>query len=381
MKNLAFLLLLIITGFSYSQKHQNNFFSENIIVLYADESADSILRNYKVFLNGELHFTKGNYKPYIEMMTLLQRRRKLKTVVMEYSSSEQLFINAFISNEDLREDTLALLKPFVHYDDNFYLPIRTIRHLNIGLPEEEKISVVCIGQESNYKMPVKVLKILIENKSSNEDIERNLAFLRKINPDKIDTVPLTVKQNYFSQLYNHMSTNNLIYNQYLGDDFDYFYRIVEGCVIYDGYNYDPVYYKKREPMFEMQYAFENKREEFMTKHFIKLINNKPQEVFFGQFGRNHSKLLSNEVVDFGLTWNSLASRLNTQDESPVKGQVCTVDILTEKRLKDILFQEGYFLNKAELNSLKQLNGFFQIDKDNSPFKSLKNMFQFIYVRD
>lgn len=380
-KYILFLLIISpILIFSQSNSREENYFSNNRVPSEYSFSEGGIMSRYRVYLNGELHWKKVNMKANIEMLVNLRRERNLKTVLMEYSSSCQVFINAFVRGEYWMEDSLKMLKPFVHYDENFFLPIKTMHDLNINVPEKDKISVVCLGVENNYVQPIMALKLLVKHKLFNPSIESKINFIRIIALEGIDSISIEEKQKYFNELYLQITDEKESFEVVLGESFDLFYRIVEGTKLYNGYNYDVLHYNVREPKFDIQFSFGQKREEFITKHFIKVINKHPDEVFFGQFGRDHCKLTYGETVDFGLKWYSLASRLNTNENSPVKGQVCTIDVMTKKRFKNTLKEEGYSLNKEEKKYLKLGKGFYYIDQKESPFQSLKNQFQFIYVR-
>lgn len=342
---------------------------------------NSLLSKYRVFLNGELHFTDRNFSAQVDFIKYLKLQRGLKKMVMEYSTTCQYFINEYLLSKDNREDILWRLKPFVTYDDNFFLPLKTIRDMNFVLPTEEKITVECIGEEDDYILPQMVLKELIGPNIYQDSIESKIQFVKKYNLNDLEQIPLNEKRQFYIDLFDAMQVDSVLYKREFDENYDYILRLVEGVVVYDGYKYDPLYYGKREPAFDKQFEFATKREDFMTKHFIKLINSRPNEVFFGQFGRNHCKLQYGETVDFGLKWYSLASRLNTLSSSPVKGQVCAIDVMSNKRYRKLLKEEYYLsaVPRKEKKYLKRRRGLILIDAPNTPFVERKELFQFIYV--
>ncbi len=165
---------------------------------------------------------------------------------------------------------------------------------------------------------------------------------------------------------------NDVFQKYFADNYDEFMNQIEGGLIV----------LKQVKSYDSEGL--EKREQFMYENIKKLIQANPNLKIYGQFGVAHVPITYQQHWIHLSNWKSLAARLNTNEDSPVKGKVCSTVYFYpgEAQYEQKFYVEPIIAKEDVPLFLKYSNSpltIFKLDGENTPFKNMDDKFQYIRV--
>jgi hypothetical protein len=341
MKNIIKTILWILI--IHNSKAQSDFKS----CVYANlQEIDIQSDTSKLFLSGELHYFKNNEQIQFDMLKHLYELKNVRVLLIEGGYSMGIVLNNFITGKDSVWERMASLNS----DLIFY---KKIRELNRILPDSNRIKIEGIDLSSGdnfFLMPA--LKSLWPNKLDKESELKSIQTIKKLfqELEPLNWLKSTNTDIVFNALKYDLENNENEFKLFWGNNFQTVKNIIETQAksrgIYDDKNASRGKFDQREI--------------FMFSKIKMLYHQYPNVSFYGQFGRAHiSKVYMKKW--FELTdWNSFASMLNNDSDSPFRGKVSTYFIYYPKRRKDRKSR----LIKSLYESFKNSN----IDFKTDPYK-------------
>ncbi len=265
---------------------------------------------------------------------------------------------------------------------------------NKTLPEDKKIMVHGVDIERSYSTPIKVMSMLLPSKKAPASIALNIETLKSL-AGKVDEEHLEKNEvdeegkslyynnNYYNYQgrYNTDNTLKLIlddydslkseYQIYLGDNAPLFDEIIEGV---------KAEFKRNEFINSAAMQSFVFREQFLYDHLLSLVKEYPGEKFYGQFGRCHTPVSTQDKWCDFYFFNSLATRLNESEEEALKKKVLSIGIYypqsttfeIEATVNDKLDD---LFEKQKSEGMKLI----RIDKKDSLFTGVYDKYQFLVV--
>jgi hypothetical protein len=303
---------------------------------------DSLVsNNYRLFFTGEDHrYLKTNSQLELKMFKYLHKTAGVRVFIMEFGHSMGYITNRYVQTGDS-----ALGQTIKNHTFKEYFSLFTgLRDFYDSLPENEKFTVVGIDLEREPVYPTKLLEILLpsNNTSPHDSINLHIESLKALSEffddeskkqekagayeysswgekddEKEDTVyrkwRIDAKQTMELILENY-SAHKEKYATYLGNNFTLFDKEIQ-C-LNDFFTYQE-YGNQGYSYSAQQYLY---RENYMEANVLKLFSNGSIKAF-GQFGRCHTQRRHEKEECNYYYFNSLATRLNTKQNSLLYGKV------------------------------------------------------------
>ncbi len=353
----AFFILLL--SVSAQENSIEKYLSENNSVLNIDDNnnyasfsmLDSILPEYRIFLTGERHFSRGNFEIKWKMLLYLNKKAGVKNLVLEAAPSFGWLLTHYLQKKDsagywkVVQDAPQGAKEIVFY--------QSIYKYFSGKPKEEQMRVFGLDGEFDLSMSLKAIEVMSAIGS-----ESAATFYKKV-PD-LDL--FRSKKIKADSLLARVQRSDSLYKKFFGDNYVPFLRILKGIAC-DCYPLKGR--KKNNPRW-------GEREAYILDNFFSLLREYPDEKFYGQFGANHIVLKPNMSWNARFRLNSFASQLNTLDSSLVKNKICS-----------IVLSYGSIYNSRELNKyFTRASGtswftIFHLNGSGTPLKRISEKSQYL----
>lgn len=351
---------------------------------------DSVVSNYSVFFTGENHnFRTSNYKLQLKMLKYLYKMNGTRHLFLEFGVSRGWLVNSYVQSGD--SSLFKILEDYSY--DEYALLYKGLMEFNKTLPEDKKIMVHGIDIERSYSTPIKAMSMLLPTSQPPKSISLNIETLKSLagfvddEHDSFQEEEESDKMTNYNYNYNYgsrySSDNTLeliirdydslkpIYQQYLGDNAPLFDLMVEGV---------KAEIKRNEFLLTASMQSFIYREQFMYESLLSLVKQYPGEKFYGQFGRCHTPVTSQDKWCDFYFFNSLANRLTETEEVELKGKVMSIGIYYPG--STTFETEATYNDKLEkLFELQSKEGIklIHIDKKDSLFSGVYDKYQFIIV--
>jgi len=340
--------------------------------------------DYKVFIVGENHqFKNSNIDLRLKMFKYLHQNAGVKIMLLEQGFSWGWMLNEYVQTGD--STVLAILKKYswTAYERLF----NELFEYNLKQDSSNKIMICGIDVERFFGLSVRTISYLFPDSKVPDDISLQVESIKGLATYNDNYVDENVDENnYTFSKYSDYSAENIVdeflmsFNQYqdaymnfLGEKYPVFEKIIQSLEAKKQYsNYDDQYMTQA-------YVF---REQFMLKEFVSLLNEFPNERFYGQLGRCHANLLNQKEACSWYDFNSIATRMNNLDDSVINGRVCTIGAFYPKGdLGGDIRKEIKNMNTMINLSNEQGLTLFIVDSTNNLFEDLINKYQFIIINN
>lgn len=332
------------------------------------------LENKEVFLIGEEHDVKDNYKIYFKALKYFKEKTNFKYLLCEIP-----YLNGKRLNEYLKTGDEKLINNISILEKKEFW--NKLYKYNSSLKNEDKIIVVGTDT-SDMSVALPYLTETLSNKELPKELEEDFTLLKdyKNHMDKIFAMDDVQGENEYFNSYKENKSR--------------FFKV------YDSIKNKKDSYEKvlKESMFEFEYVLDNiknlidiqdKYQEYvqtnnfaviqrvrdlkMYENFKKLYENYPKGKYFGQFGLTH--VYQKEILGI----NNLATKMD-EENSPLHNKVLSIACFYDDCYSSRRGQEpfsSYKINNIFDKYLKTNATLIKIDGKNSPFsKELK--WDFIY---
>lgn len=320
------------------------------------------VNKYQVFLASEIHHKKGNYELRLNLIRELHRIGKLDLFLLEGGYSYGLLVNTYLTTGN--SELLDLIS-YNEEQESFY---RELYKFNNSIDKEQRIKAVGIDVEGNAYITIKWLEQIIPENKPPEELADAVRKLKQISDQGF--YEKNEVEKCLSYLFECFSAYPDQARFYLRDQYDDFNKVMHGFQI------------AQEMGKQNKQEADEVREQFLYEMVLKLLQEHPTKSLFGHFGEVHVPGSYQKEWSIRSDWNSFAARLNSIQNSPVKGKVCSILTYYPKWKLDLYFYVG--LTKEESKLLKKYSKgekltLFSLEGKYSPFYHLLDKYQYIIV--
>ncbi len=307
---------------------------------------DTVLAKNRVFVSGENHEeTNVNIEIELNLIKYLNEKGNVKNLILELGYSRGYMLDKYI-NEDSSYFNLLIATTSYRYL-RFY---RNLRKYNQSLPSERRIRVHGIDVERfPDDAPVLLDKLLPADKPIPDAIAFTVESIRAYaryyllginhrggyeNIDDNEEDEDVYNDKYYWHFYEQFKDEKVIdtmlqeykrnrsgFMTFLSSDslvFDNIIQSMKDYRLYQSY--------KRMPQ---EYIF---RERLMFANLKELLDQNPEEKYFGQFGRCHISL---KEIDYECEWWAFSSLVKRLNESEYKNQVLNIALFYKENFEDL----------------------------------------------
>ncbi len=292
---------------------------------YSFRMLDNVINNYRIIFTGENHvFRKSNYRLELKMMKYLYDKAGFRHFIMEFGFSRGWLVDKYVQTGDT-----SLFKVLSDYSYQEYaLLYKGLYEFNKTLPDTAKIRIHSIDIERSLSTPLKVMDLLIpKNRKIPASIALTIESIHSLavmsddeqrkaqqkNKEDFRTgAPFSLKRS-LKFILQDLDSNKAAFKELLGNDYPVFYKIEQGLRA----EMDRSTYNDMSAVQGYLY-----RERFMHESLRELAAEFPTGKFYGQFGRCHTSLETEDVWCGFYAFTTLATRLDS--DSLFKGKVLAI---------------------------------------------------------
>jgi hypothetical protein len=372
-----FLQIFFIPFFANAQIEKTEYLINNHQAL-SPEMAYSLIdsNNFqsKVFLFGEIHEMEENRELEFQFLKRLYLKEHVRVIVFEIPYSDQFLLNSYFKDGN-RFDLFRLsngIKGDLKKNEKLFT---SIFEFNNTLSDSNKLIFRAIDIEHNKWGAIDRLNMLLpKNVNPPEEISGLIKVLAKLETKRFHPLAKEKKiDDFVLKMSQSLLESESLYKKYLNSEYFNFKKIIRGLKI-------KVLSCKK---YGCNYAASLEREAELYQNFVELINEFPNEKFYGQFGRLHVALSYQKNWGCTDNWTSFAAMLNSNQTSSVKGMVCsTVYYYLNDRsgygptewCSPVITDFSLFSNLCSSSET-----LFKLDSSNSPFLSMAEIYQYLLI--
>lgn len=289
----------------------SQYIKENKIDFTSDdmESLKAIdFENYNVYLLGENHAISKNTDIKLNFIKFLHKNYGVRYMIDESGYCDTIMLNRFLQTGDtsILEKKIESFKHTFSYTKEIYDFYIKLYEFNQTLPENEKIIMIGIDVQHNWKNGLNIIKLLIDKNKEMPDVVKSVF-------DTINTEELN--HNEMKSVLDIVNKNESQFKQYFGD------------------NYLDFYFGLRSIWQSMEFYVDDDfslRERFIHENISDLYTMLDMDKCFGMFGGAHTMLNGTFDED-----KNLAQYLNTEFE-PTSNQVLSIMCM---------YENSYYMDK------------------------------------
>lgn len=321
----------------------------------------------EIFLIGENHHTKDNYKVKTKFLKYFKEKTDFKYLLIEESYISSIYYNKYLEtgSEIYLKKNWFRSKDDIEFWKNLYA-------YNLKLNTNDKIKIIGVDI-SDTKQSLKYILEMLTNKNLDSDMKQDVVLLNnylKLISNFSNNI-YTLSDKELKTMTKQMQTNiNAIYDKVYSEDKTYMNILgeeyIDFCIILDGLkSLATLSY----PAAKNDYKSVQKiRDLAMYKNFKKLYDYLPKEKYFGQFGLDHT-------FQKNIEYSYFATYLNNEEN--LKGKITTIALFYDKcmqlennNMQDILTT---YDSKTDINKyIKSNHTLIKLNNEDSPFsKALK----------
>lgn len=372
-KSIIFIIIVLKVSICFAQKNSDEYLVHNSCDIELKDGCKLIIPNDSnvIYLSGETHDSKGNKLLELILFKKLYAENNVRFLLLESVKGAEEIVGKFLLDIDDKRLKSVCLITFNTYDQesiDFFIGLKKFWQ---SLPSEGKFQVRAVDAESNPASIIYYLFHLLPNINQDSIEKKAYSFseIRKMNlkiflPGKRKTLKLLHKIKKENSLYPDL------YSNYLGKNYKTFLNMVDAGI--SGLTFTKKYDSKSLEL----------REITMYQNIKLLLEENPNFSFFGQFGRVHIPISNQKNWLHVSDWESVAARLNTNDDSPAKGKVCSI-LYYYANIDD---KNNYYtesiIKKEDLPLFLKYSSpitLFKLDGENTPFKEMAEKFQYIVI--
>lgn len=266
---------------------------------------DKDLQNHTVFFSGEQHTHRGTMELKLRLMDYLYRRAGVRVVVEELPYAACWLLNRYMETNNERD--FSRVAKLTSHTAKEYLALLSLYHYNKGKTGNDRI--VLRGTDTEYA-PYYTFKVL-------DTLQTHHPGMSEFVKLKIDSAFEFANQRkgIFKRLF-HYWKNHPEMKTMLGAEYE------TGLCLLRCYDC--------EACFEKGEKTENLlvREQMMYENYLAILNEFPGKKVYSQFGDSHVCLQPDTTWYGDKHWTSIACRLDKNADSPVRGKVLSMSVLT-----------------------------------------------------
>lgn len=313
---------------------------------------DSALHKYSVFFTGEAHHVKGNTEIQWKMLKYLYSKAGVRILFMERPRSYSYLLNYYTVKQDSTGyDSIVNIFNGGTKDLIFF---KTLYRFNMRLPENERIILRGIDREFSSDFTVSAVRHIFTAHGIPAQIR------------EMYTRPIETKDRGRADSLLYMMQRDTSLQQHFGKAYRELISILNAhaCKTCD---------PPSERVLSQNWL---DREDLIYKNFLELIQDYPGHKFYGQLGSFHTYLTQPNKKKLIIP-DPVASRLNSKDDSPVKGMVCSIRI--DYYLPPNEFTREHRKNISDIADEAMV--LFKLDNPGTPFGYVSTFYQYLLLAD
>lgn len=269
--------------------------------------------NYRMFAIGEYHYRKENSEIFIETFKNLYYNSNVRVIFMEAGFSHGLIVEHYLNTGS--EASLLVISKSGQFDNNHYIALKKFYDI---LPEDEKFHIFGVDLDfyeasSNFEY---TLDLLFQDTVMPENLETMVEDFNEVAEEDI----IDEMQDSFNDIYFDWKHNQDTYNNLLGKNYQSYKNIMKRMkrsLRFEHYDYN----------YGQDSVKQLRRENYMYRNLVSYIEKHPGYNYFGQFGLAHVGLSRFLIVKEDMGFPSVFAKLNNNEDSPLKNQVCSLAII------------------------------------------------------
>lgn len=266
---------------------------------------DPFIDGNEVFFSAELHGMKQNYDLKLKFLKYFVSKG-VRSCLVELGYGFVQYLGEYLEtgDEQLLDDIYAELEGAYAWCVEEVEFWKEVYAFNRTLPEDGKIALIGIDIEQVFTVGGWRLHDLLPEADPPESIAPTIDELHRINDN--DLYDYYTLRTFSSSLHADIEANADAYETYLGDDY-FDFRIVARNLV-NRYECDEI-------SDEAEWA--NERDRRIYENFKDIYQHRPQEKYFGQWGRVHTY----QRAYWDVAW---VASLMDGGELPVAGKILSI---------------------------------------------------------
>ena len=318
---------------------------------------DKIFGNadYRVFLAGEYHAQTKGYQSKKMLIQYLHENQDVDYLICELGMGQGFLLDDYIQtgNEENLIFMMEELEGTLAYTQDEYQLWKWLYDYNQQQPENDKLHIIGLDIEFQKKTSVRGLSLLMDNSvTPAKEIQPLIERIKESDGTVVKEFPQALEK-YPEQM-----------KEVFGENFPWAEQYAKNVTA-------------TEKFFELNQSgganAHQIRDDKMTDNLFFAMEQLPEDAkFFGQFGAEHI-LQSEMITTFVLqeNYNRFAMQLQA-DDSPVKGEVCSIYLAFLKKSQSPRSTNYYLMNESEIpidafQDYYAQDTFIPLDEKGSPF--------------
>lgn len=311
--------------------------------------------DYRVFLAGEYHAQTKGYQSKKMLIQYLHENQDVDYLICELGMGQGFLLDDYIQtgNEENLIFMMEELEGTLAYTQDEYQLWKWLYDYNQQQPESDKLHIIGLDIEFQKKTSARGLSLLLDNSvTPAEEIQPLIERIKESDGTAVKEFPQTLEK-YPEQM-----------KEVFGENFPWAEQYAKNVAATNQF-YDW--------MEEGKTNFHQIRDDKMTDNLFFAMEQLPENAkFFGQFGAGH-------VLQSETTMDSLLKEKNNrfamqlqENDSPVKGEVCSIYLVFLERSDSPRSTTYYPMNESEIpiDSFQDYyaqDTFIPLDEKGSPF--------------
>lgn len=311
--------------------------------------------DYRVFLAGEYHAQTKGYQSKKMLIQYLHEKQDVDYLICELGMGQGFLLDDYIQtgNEENLIFMMEELEGTLAYTQDEYQLWKWLYDYNQQQPENDKLHIIGLDIEFQKKTSVRGLSLLLDNSvTPAKEIQPLIERIKESDGTVVKEFPQALEK-YPEQM-----------KEVFGENFPWAEQYAKNVAA-------------TEKFFELNQSgganAHQIRDDKMTDNLFFAMEQLPEDAkFFGQFGAEHI-LQSEMITTFVLqeNYNRFAMQLQA-DDSPVKGEVCSIYLAFLKKSQSPRSTTYYPMNESEIpiDSFQDYyaqDTFIPLDEKGSPF--------------
>lgn len=311
--------------------------------------------DYRVFLAGEYHAQTKGYQSKKMLIQYLHEKQDVDYLICELGMGQGFLLDDYIQtgNEENLIFMMEELEGTLAYTQDEYQLWKWLYDYNQQQPESDKLHIIGLDIEFQKKTSARGLSLLLDNSvTPAEEIQPLIERIKESDGTAVKEFPQALEK-YPEQM-----------KEVFGENFPWAEQYAKNVTA-------------TEKFFELNQSgganAHQIRDDKMTDNLLFAMEQLPEDAkFFGQFGAEHI-LQSEMITTFVLqeNYNRFAMQLQA-DDSPVKGEVCSIYLAFLKKSQSPRSTTYYPMNESEIpiDSFQDYyaqDTFIPLDEKGSPF--------------
>lgn len=311
--------------------------------------------DYRVFLAGEYHAQTKGYQSKKMLIQYLHEKQDVDYLICELGMGQGFLLDDYIQtgNEENLIFMMEELEGTLAYTQDEYQLWKWLYDYNQQQPENDKLHIIGLDIEFQKKTSARGLSLLLDNSvTPAEEIQPLIERIKESDGAAVKEFPQTLEK-YPEQM-----------KEVFGENFPWAEQYAKNVAATNQF-YDW--------MEEGKTNFHQIRDDKMTDNLFFAMEQLPENAkFFGQFGAGH-------VLQSETTMDSLLKEKNNrfamqlqENDSPVKGEVCSIYLIFLERSDSPRSTTYYPMNESEVpidafQDYYAQDTFIPLDEKGSPF--------------